>query len=221
MTPTNILHRAPLLTALCALAFGSPDRAGAQGAPFRSAVDLVALTVTVSDATGHSVTGLTTADFAVYEDGIEQPVSLFGSEQVPVDVALVLDTSSSMWIDLPLVKEASRGLVKTLRAGDRAAVVDVKQSIRLPQPFSEDRAQVIAAVDALRATGSTALYDGLYTSLREFERERRRHSEMRRQALVLLSDGLDRVDEAHGPTAARCVVLRPLPGQSERRQPIG
>ena len=152
---------------------------------------MVALRVTVSDTTGHSVVGLTADDFAVYEDGVQQAVSLFGNEQVPVDVALVLDTSSSMSLDLRLVKEASRGLVNRLRAGDRAAFVDVKQSIRLPQPFSEDRDQVFAAVDALRARGSTALYDGLYTSLREFERDRRRRSETRRQALVVLSDGLD------------------------------
>jgi VWFA-related protein len=191
MTQTNILHRASLLTALCVLAIAGPDRAGAQGASFRSGVDVVALTVTVSDGAGHSVRGLTEDNFAVYEDGIQQVVTLFGSEQVPVDVALVVDTSSSMGLDLPLVKAAARGLVSRLRGGDRAAVVDVKQSIRLPQPFSDDREQVVAAVDALRAIGSTALYDGLYTSLREFERERRQHSGIRRQALVLLSDGLD------------------------------
>ena len=191
MTRTNILRRAPLLTALCALAFVCPDRARAQGAPFKSGVDMVALTVAVSDAAGHSVTGLTADDFAVYEDGVQQTLSLFGSEQVPVDVALVLDTSSSMGIDLPLVKAAARGLVSRLRVGDRAAVVDVKQTIRLPRPFTDDRGQVFTALDALRARGSTALYDGLYTSLREFERERRQGADLRRQALVLLSDGLD------------------------------
>ena len=191
MARRETLRRAYVVAAFCALAFASPDDASAQGTPFRSGVDLVALTVTVSDAAGRSVSGLTADDFAVYEDGVQQTLSLFGSEQVPVDVALVLDTSSSMGIDLPLAKEASRGLVSRLRAGDRAAVVDVKQSIRLPQPFTDDRGQVFAAVDALRAQGSTALYDGLYTSLRAFEGERRKRSETRRQALVVLSDGLD------------------------------
>jgi hypothetical protein len=96
-----------------------------------------------------------------------------------------------VWSDLGLIKDASRALVGTLRTGDRAAVVDVKQSIRLPQLFTEERGQVIAAIEPLRARGSTAMYDGLYTSLREFSRERRQRAEMRRQALVLVSDGLD------------------------------
>ena len=165
--------------------------ARAQGALFKSGVDMVALTVTVSDSAGQSVRGLTADHFAVFEDGVQQTLSLFGSEQVPVDVAFVLDTSSSMSLDLPLVKQAARGLVSRLRAGDRAAVFDVNQTVGNPRPFTEDHDEVIAAVDGLKARGSTAVYDGLYTSLREFQRERRARPELRRQALVLLSDGVD------------------------------
>jgi Ca-activated chloride channel homolog len=165
--------------------------ARAQGALFKSSVDMVALTVTVSDSAGQSVRGLTADHFAVFEDGVQQTLSLFGSEQVPVDVAFVLDTSSSMSLDLPLVKQAARGLVSRLRAGDRAAVFDVNQTVGNPRPFTEDHDEVIAAVDGLKARGSTAVYDGLYTSLREFQRERRARPELRRQALVLLSDGVD------------------------------
>ncbi len=86
------------------------------------------------------------------------------------DLAFVLDVR----VDRPPARQ--RGLSWTRQqaaAGDRAAVVVVKQSIRLPQTFTDDRGQVFAAVDALRAQGSTALYDGLYTSLRAFEAERR------------------------------------------------
>ena len=165
--------------------------ARAQGALFKSGVDMVALTVTVTDSAGQSVSGLTADHFAVFEDGVQQTLSLFGSEQVPVDVAFVLDTSSSMSLDLPLVKQAARGLVSTLRAADRAAVFEVNETVGNPRPFTDDHDEVIAAVDGLKARGSTAVYDGLYTSLREFQRERRLHPELRRHALVLLSDGLD------------------------------
>ena len=119
-----------------------------------------------------------------------QTVSLFGSEEVPVDVAFVLD-SSSMASDLSLAMRAARGLVNQLRTGDRAALIDVKSTFRIPQPFTPDLDGLVTAVEALRAAGSTAMYDGLYAALREFQRERRKNPETRRQALVLLSDGLD------------------------------
>jgi VWFA-related protein len=152
---------------------------------------MVALTVTVTDAKGKCVNGLTADDFAVFEDGIQQTVSLFGSDEIPVDVALVLDTSSSMTNALPIAKTAARALVDRLRPDDRAALIDVKGSTSIPQPFTDDRARVAAAITAVSARGTTAIYDGVYVSLREVERERRQRPEIRRHALVVLSDGVD------------------------------
>lgn len=152
---------------------------------------MVALTVTVVDGAGHSVNGLTPEDFAVYDDGVQRPLALFGSEQVPVDVAIVLDTSGSMVTALPLAKKAADGLVSQLRAGDRAEVVDVKGSVGIPQPLTEELTGVVAAISGMSASGNTAMYDGLYTTLRGFAHERRSEPGVRRQALVLLSDGLD------------------------------
>jgi VWFA-related protein len=191
MARRSAIHRAPLLAMLCAVALTGPSRARAQETLFKSGVDMVALTVTVVDGAGHSVIGLTHRDFAIYEEGVQQPLALFGSEQVPVDVVFVLDTSSSMTTALPLAKKAAGGLVGQLRADDRAEVVDVKGSVGIPQPLTQEHASVVAAIDRLSARGSTAMHDGVYTTLREFARERRSRPEMRRQALVLLSDGMD------------------------------
>jgi VWFA-related protein len=106
--------------------------AGAQPAHARVfSPDMVGLTVTVTDARGREITGLTADDFAVYEDGVQQQVSLFGSEKAPLDVALVLDTSSSMHAVHPAVKKGARALPAKLRDGDRALVVDVKQRIQI------------------------------------------------------------------------------------------
>jgi len=164
---------------------------GAQRPAFKSGVDLVPLTVTVTDPKGKYVTGLCGSDFQVYEDGVEQPVAFFASDDVPIDVALVLDTSGSMGLDLPLVRTAAIGLVRRLRATDRAAVVNVKESASIPQPFTSDRALTERAIQSLSASGDTALYEGVYVVLKEFERERKATTQVRRQALVLLSDGLD------------------------------
>ena len=174
---------------VCVLTVAAAAAAHAQ--VFRSRVDMVGLTVTVNDARGQEITGLTADHFAVYEDGVQQQVSLFGSEKVPVDVALVLDTSSSMHVVQPAVKKGAVALLAKLRDGDRALVVDVKQRIQVRSGLDADLSRAVASIDALSAEGSTALYDGLYMSLQEFARERRQRPDVRRQALVMFSDGLD------------------------------
>jgi len=185
----SIRNIATVLMAVVSIGYTTTTRA--QQPTFKSGVDMVPLTVTVTDTSGKYVTGLTGSDFQVYEDGVEQPLAFFASDEVPIDVALVLDTSGSMVFDLPLVQSAATGLVRRLRAVDRAAVVDVKQSARIPQPFTSDRASIETAIHSLTASGDTALYDGLYVALKEFEHERKLAADVRRQTLVLLSDGLD------------------------------
>ena len=96
-----------------------------------------------------------------------------------------------MRADLPLVQAAALGLVGSLRASDRGAVVTVRENAGIPQPFTSDRALIERAIRGLSMSGATALYDGLYIVLKEFERERRAALQVRRQALVVLSDGLD------------------------------
>ena len=158
---------------------------------FKSGVDMVALTVTVTDDRGHSVSGLTAGDFAVYEDGVAQPIALFGGADLPLDVALVADASSSMAQQIPAVKDGAQALVARLRPGDRAAVIAVRTKSELAAPLSGDLDAVRGAIRGLSVAGSTALYDGVYLSLRQFELERRQEPQQRRQALVIFSDGVD------------------------------
>ena len=159
---------------------------------------MVPLTVTVTNGQGRCVTGLSVDDFAVFEDGVRQSVAFFASEPAPVDVAFVIDTSGSMVNDLSLVREAASGLVRTLRAADRAAVIDVKGTVGMARPLTSDHAEIEAAIAGLSASGGTAVYDGLYVVLREFERDRSRHEDVRRQALIVLTDGVD--NQSHVPS---------------------
>jgi hypothetical protein len=91
----------------------------AQPPVFRSGASLVALNVTVTGPDKRFVTGLEAEDFAVYEDGIQQDVQFFESSAVPIDLIVLIDTSSSMRHRMPMVHEAALGFIKTLRSAIR------------------------------------------------------------------------------------------------------
>lgn len=182
------------LTIAAGFALAAPALSAAGFAPqaaFRSGVDLVALTVTVTDRAANYIAGLTKDDFVVTEDGVPQPLTFFASDHVPLDLAIVLDTSGSMGAALRIVQEAACGLARSLRAGDRGVVVEVKAGAQIPQPLTGDVPGIEAAIRRTTQGGRTGLYDGLYVVLQEFTRQRQENPEMRRQALVVLSDGAD------------------------------
>src|SRR5690606_34668378 len=108
-----------LAAGLCLCLMAAPAAAGQQasGAPaerrgpgqpdFRTGVDLVSLTVTVTARGRRFVQGLRADDFVVLEDGVPQPVTFFGVESVPLDLALLVDSSSSMRDELEIVRDAA------------------------------------------------------------------------------------------------------------------
>jgi len=92
-----------LFATLASLTAAAVAVVGAQSSPqgddafrFKSGVELVNVTATVSDDNGHFVTGLTKDDFTIYEDGQPQDISQFSNERVPVSLGILLDTSGSM-----------------------------------------------------------------------------------------------------------------------------
>jgi Ca-activated chloride channel homolog len=175
---------------LAAVPFGS-DSLLAQSLRLQSGVELVPLTVTVTDRSGRYVPGLTGTDFAIFEQGRPQVISHFASDHVAIDMGLVIDTSASMRDHLPLAQKAARGLVRQLRPGDRGLVAGIGSAVSLHAPMTTDLARVDGALRSTSANGNTALYDALYVVLRQYQQERRSSTEVRRQVVVLLSDGID------------------------------
>ena len=160
-------------------------------ATFRSSVDLVALNVVVTDAQQKLVSGLTASDFSVYEDGVRQDLSFFAASAIPLDLAILLDTSASMTDKIETVQRAAIGFAETLRPGDRIAVVDIKDATKFLMPLGADVDAAKAAILSTVPRGGTALYNGLYLSLKELNKQRRENAEIRRQAIAVLSDGDD------------------------------
>ena len=158
---------------------------------FRTGIDLVALSVVVTDPQQRFVNGLTANDFAVYEDGVQQDVSFFAATQVPLDLALLLDTSASMQDKMVTLQQAANGFVDTLRSGDRAAIIDIKDNVRMAYPLGGNFDEAHAAVKATVARGGTALFNGLYLALKEMVKQRKANGDVRRQAIAVFSDGED------------------------------
>lgn len=157
---------------------------------FRSAASMVALNVTVTDG-DKLVTGLHVEDFEVYEDGVRQEVRFFESSAVPLDVILLLDTSSSMRDRMPVVHDAARGFMKILRPADRGAVVAFSDNVRVLQDLTSDADAIADAISSTTARGATALHNAIYIALKEFGRTAQSAGEVRRQAIAVLSDGED------------------------------
>jgi Ca-activated chloride channel family protein len=159
---------------------------------FRSAIDVVALNAIVTDPRERLVGGLSAADFAVFEDGIRQDVSVFAASDVALDLAILLDTSASMRDKMGIMQRAAMGFAKTLRPGDRALVVDIKDATRVLHTLDASPDGVSGAIRSTTAGGGTGLFNGLYMTYKQLAKSRTAEGqEMRRQAVVVLSDGQD------------------------------
>ena len=155
---------------------------------FKSGVELVHVTATVSDDTGRFVPGLRQEDFAVYEDGRPQAVSHFSAERVPVSLGIALDTSGSMAGErLRAARSAlDRFLYDLLDADDELFLYRFDDRPVLVQGWTTDRQLLGGALGRVIADGTTALYDAVAQAIRLTAT-----GQNRKKALLLLSDGRD------------------------------
>jgi Ca-activated chloride channel homolog len=155
---------------------------------FRAGAELVPTAVTVRDGDGRLVTSLQREDFSVSEAGTEQPITQFSRERVPLNLALVLDISDSM--RGPRMDDARQALRtflgELLKPEDEAALLVFNHATRVLSNWTTDREPLLAALDDVKPTGGTAIYDAIDTALPLFAD--RRHP---RAAIVLVSDGAD------------------------------
>ncbi len=146
----------------------------------------VLLPVTVRDASGRLVSDLKREDFRVYEDGRAQPLSELSLRRVPVDVALLVDSSSSVAASFEDFRRAAEEFAARLDAEDRISLIKFDDRIELLLDWTQSRLQLRRALRRLTTGVFTRFNDALLLAAREqFKQGSRRH------ALVVLSDGID------------------------------
>jgi Ca-activated chloride channel homolog len=169
----------------------SGEQTQRQAPSFRAGVELVSLNVTVSEAM-HFVTDLAQDDFSVFEDGVKQDVTFFNATHLPIALALLLDTSASMDTKLPTAQEAAIGFAKRLRQQDLAEVIDFDSRVIVLQGFTNSAADLEQAIRRTSPGGSTSMYNAIYIALKDLKKVVARNvEEIRRQAIIVLSDGED------------------------------
>lgn len=155
---------------------------------FKSGVELVNVTATVSDASGRFVPGLRREDFTVYEDDQPQDVGYFSAERVPVSLGLVLDTSGSMAGDK--IADARTALDRfvydLLDERDELFLYRFSDRPVLVQDWTTDRALLSRAMSRITPSGGTAMYDAVLEALPLAARGRHQ-----KKAMVVISDGND------------------------------
>jgi len=169
----------------------TPDQDAPLAPSFRTGVNVVSLNITVSDRTARFVTDLKQEDLLVYEDGVLQEVTYFSRRQLPIALALLIDTSASMDERMATAQEAAIGFSRRLRPEDLAEIIDFDSRVDILRAFTNSVDELEAAIRQTSAGGSTSLYNALYISLKELKKAPLRVEDVRREAIIVLSDGED------------------------------
>ena len=219
MTTRFLVLIAMAVAAVGTLAAQQPSSPADQpGARFRSGVDLINVTATVSDASGRFVPGLRQEDFVVYEDGRPQAITYFTAERVPVSLGLVLDTSGSMAGDkIDDAKSAlDRFAYDLLDERDELFLYRFSDHPVFVQGWTSDRALLSRAIARVSPDGGTALYDAVMEALPLAATGR--HA---KKALVVIS-WQRHLEHRHARRRARAAARERgarLRGRHRRRQP--
>ena len=155
-------------------------------ANIRIDTNVVLIPVTVTDPLNRFVTGLEQDSFKVFEDKLEQKIVSFGSEDAPLSIGIVFDTSGSMGPKLDKSRQAVTEFFKTANPEDEAFLVVFNDRPELVTPFTHNLEEIQNRLTFTQSKGRTALLDGILLGLHTMKKA---HNP--RKALVVISDGGD------------------------------
>jgi Ca-activated chloride channel homolog len=156
------------------------------GKVIRTDVDLALVNVTVTDPYNRLVTGLEQDNFRVSEDGTEQEIVSFSSEDVPISIGVIFDFSGSMSNKVDKAREAAVQFFKTANPQDEFFLVSFNERAELTSTFTNSVEDLQSRMMLTAPKGRTALLDAIYLGLSQM-----RGAHNAKRALLILSDGGD------------------------------
>jgi Ca-activated chloride channel family protein len=201
----------------------SQDNASQRGR-IRVNVNLVNVLVSVLDEHNRPAADLPRELFQLFEEGVEQKIEVFESEtQLPLDLALMIDSSLSAHKEIAFEEEAAAHFIRqVLRKGDRLSVFSVDENVTQLASFSDDVPSLQAAVHRMPAGSGTSIYDAILLASRTLGRR----GEDRRRVIILVTDAGETTSRADFDAARKeavrsgsllyTIVIRPVKNESGR-----
>jgi len=157
-----------------------------KGQPIKTETEVTLVGASVTDPMGRLVTGLEQENFRVFEDGVEQEIIRFSSEDVPVSIGVIFDMSGSMADKIDKSREAAVQFFRTANPQDEFFLVNFNDRAQLISSFTGSVDDLQNRLMYTGAKGMTALYDGVYLGLSQM-----RGAHNTKKALLIISDGGD------------------------------
>ncbi len=155
-------------------------------ADLRVDVPLVLIPVHVTTPLGASVTDLSSGNFRLFEDGVEQKITHFASEDAPLSIGVLFDASGSMRNKIRKSAEAAAAFFRTANADDEFFLIEFNERPKLAIPFTRDSDAICKHIAHTHAIGRTSLLDAVHLALLQMK-----DAKNLRKAIVIVSDGGD------------------------------
>jgi VWFA-related protein len=183
------IFAAIFLAAIVLCAFRAPLSARArdltQGQePIHVGVNLVMLDATVKTKSGEIMSDLKKEDFELREDGTAQKISIFSRDELPLNVALVLDLSDSIGPFFGPLQDAANTTLAALKPDDEVALFTFSTEAKLDMPLTKDKAAIASQFGNFKAGGATNINDGIFVAAQYFLSTNPKG----RRVIILISD---------------------------------
>ena len=155
-------------------------------ADIRVDTTLVLIPVSVTDPMNRFVTGLERENFKLSEDKMDQEITQFSSEDAPLSIGIVFDTSGSMGAKLQKSRQAVAQFMRTANPQDEFFLIQFNDRPELVQAFTKETEEIQNRLTFTQAKGRTALLDGVYMAMAQMKKARNP-----RKAILIISDGGD------------------------------
>jgi Ca-activated chloride channel family protein len=147
-------------------------------------VNLVMLDATVKDKAGQIMSDLKKEDFEVREDGKPEKLAVFGRDELPLNVALVLDLSDSIGPFLGPLRDAATSTLAALKPDDQVALFTFATEAELRAPLTKDKSSIAKEIGTFQAGGATNINDGIFVAAKYFLD----NAPKGRRVIILISD---------------------------------